>query len=169
MAADVANLIEQLASDDAGSRATAAEELARLGEGASDAAVALVRSAADPDESTRDWVMAALEGVGPPPVDSAGELAELLGDARPDVAYWAATLLGRLRGNAAPAVGQLAAALQAPSGTSVQERAAWALGQIGPPARAAKESLERASAASDQPRLARLAADALKNIDQASG
>jgi len=109
-------------------------------------------------------VMAALEGVGPPPADSAAELAELLGDLRPDVAYWAATLLGRLKADAAGTVPALAAALKATAGTTVQERAAWALGQIGPAANGAKAALEQAAAAKDQPRLARLAAEALKII-----
>ncbi len=164
MADDITNLIEQLGGQDAAARASAAEALARLETAASPAAVALARAAADDDEATRDWVMAALEGVGAPPADSAAELAELLADSRPDIAYWAATLLGRLKAGAASAVPALAAALKADSGTTVQERAAWALGQIGPAAKGAKAALDEAAAAKDQPRLARLAAEALKNI-----
>ncbi len=169
MPENVAKLLGQLAADDAQQRASAAEHLARLGEGARVASVALVRSAADADESTRDWVMASLEGLGPPPVEAVDELTQLLADSRPDVAYWAATLLGRLGPAAVNVVAALSAALHADSGTSVQERAAWALGQIGPGAHAAKDALEQAAATSDQPRLARLAAESLKKIDSSAG
>ncbi|MBX9787327.1 MAG: HEAT repeat domain-containing protein [Pirellulales bacterium] len=169
MADDITKLIEQLGGADATERAAAAEALARLETSASEAAVPLVRAAADGDEATHDWAVAALEGVGRPPAGSAAELAKLLADSRPDVAYWAATLLGRLGANAASAVPALAAALKATSGTSVQERAAWALGKVGPPASAAKTALTKAAAVKDQPRLARLAAEALKNIDSSSG
>ena len=78
MADDITKLIEQLGGKDADGRASAAEALARLETAASPAAVALARAAADDDEATRDWVMAALEGVGPPPANSAAELAELV-------------------------------------------------------------------------------------------
>jgi HEAT repeat protein len=79
------------------------------------------------------------------------------------VAYWAITLLGRAGDNAAPAVAALADILCSSAEPPVRERAAWALGKIGPTAQAARPALDEA-AASDEPRLRRLAEKALEAI-----
>jgi hypothetical protein len=79
------------------------------------------------------------------------------------VAYWAVTLLGRSGQKAATATAVLAGCLNAGCDPSVAQRAAWALGKIGPAAAAAGDSLEKAAAAAD-PRLARLAREALDAI-----
>jgi hypothetical protein len=86
-----------------------------------------------------------------------------LADENSDIGYWAATLLGRLEERAAPAVAALAAAISGPHEIAVQERAAWALGRIGPAAAPALGALTQA-ACSDQPRLARLAGEAIARI-----
>jgi HEAT repeat protein len=91
-------------------------------------------------------------------------LAALVGDQNSDVGHWAATLLGRLGGQAAAAVPALAAALAGPLDAAVRQRAAWALGEVGPSAAVALEQLRHAASGSD-PRLARLAQDATKRID----
>jgi HEAT repeat protein len=87
----------------------------------------------------------------------------LLSAEHPDVAYWAATLLGRLESEASGAVSQLMEALGS-SALAVRERAAWALGRIGPRASKALPLLRKLSRDS-RPRLARLAAEAIGKIE----
>ncbi len=155
--------ITQLSSDDANAQAAAAEAIARLGTGAQPAAVALVEACGSADDAVREWCVAALEELGPPATAQIPRLTELARDARLDVAYWAITLLGRAGEAAAPAVPALADVLRDGEDTAVRERAAWALGKLGPAAadEAAVAAL-RDAAASDQPRLARLAKGALE-------
>ena len=57
----------------------------------------------------------------------------------------------------------LAACLESDCDPSVAQRAAWALGKIGPAAAAGRAALEKAAAAAD-PRLARLAREALDAV-----
>jgi HEAT repeat protein len=160
---DVSKATADLKSNDAAVRAAASEQLAHLEDGAQPAAVALVAATADADESVRQWATAALESLGPPAAGDVAALAKLLSDSRSDVAYWAATLLGRLEADATSAVQQLAAALESHAEVAARERAAWALGKIGSSASAALPALEHA-AASSQPRLSRLAKEAINNI-----
>ncbi len=161
--ADIRDWIEQLSDADVGRRAAAAELLCRAGESAAAAAVPLVHACADADDQVREWAAAALEDLGPPPDDSIPQLVELAGSSHPLVAYWAVTLLGRSGQKAATATAVLAGCLNAGCDPSVAQRAAWALGKIGPAAAAAGDSLEKAAAAAD-PRLARLAREALDAI-----
>jgi HEAT repeat protein len=163
MTNDLSQLIADLSSPDAGERARAAEQLSRTGEQASAAAVPLVRAARDENEEVREWAVAALEELGSPSAADVASLAALVGDASPDVGYWAATLLGRLEHEAAAAVPQLTAALSAPHDSAVRQRAAWALGKIGPAAISASDALSKA-AASDDPRLSRLAKQVLQQM-----
>ena len=79
------------------------------------------------------WWLRSRTWVHPRPAD-ASALAALVNKPSLDVAYWAATLLGRLESQAAPAVPQLAEALDRHTESTVRERAAWALGKIGPAA-----------------------------------
>jgi HEAT repeat protein len=105
----------------------------------------------------------ALEGLGAPPPSQLGELVTLLHRQQADTAYWAATLLGRLGPVAAAAVPDLAQVLGPAAPLEVRQRAAWALGQIGPPALPAKPALKLATEHRDE-RLARLAGEALQAI-----
>jgi len=162
---DVTELSVQLESTNDEQRIEAAEELSYLAEGAQAAALPLVRAVADDNEEVREWVNSALEELGPPEVDDAEALANLLSDENADVGYWAATLLGRLESEAASTVPRLASVLNSQAALQVRERAAWALGKIGPAAMSATEELSKA-AASEDARLARLAKKAL---DQISG
>jgi HEAT repeat protein len=155
--------IAQLASNDAAKQAEAAEALAHLGPDAQPAAAALVRVCGSEDDSTREWATSALEGLGPPLESQMHDLIALVGNKSLDVAYWAVTLLGRLGDAAAPAVPVLTDALQGAAEQAVKERAAWALGQIGPAAKSAVPAL-RVATASKQPRLSRLATEALAAI-----
>lgn len=161
--ADVASLANSLSRGTPEERLAAAEELARAGEEASPAAVAILQALEVEDDGLRDWLVAALEGLGAPAARDASELAALVNKPSLNAAYWAATLLGRLESQAAPAVPQLAEALDRHTESTVRERAAWALGKIGPAAAGARNSLE-AAAKSDNARLARLADESLSQI-----
>ncbi len=157
---DLDGLLAALGSADVAARRAAAEAL--LAEGAADAVIPLARACRDPDEQLRELANAALEDLGPPPLDTAPDLVELLDQTGPS-AYWAATLLGRLEADAAPWAAPLGKAVAENSDLSVRQRAAWALAKIGPGAEAAIPNLEAACQDAD-PRLSRLAADALQKI-----
>lgn len=158
---------EALGSADAAQRVAAAQRLAQAGEAAACAAVALVRGCGDAEAEVREWAVAALEDLGPPPADAIAAIVPLVKNPEPLVGYWAATLLGRLGGqlgqDAAGAVTVLAACVASAADLSVRERAAWALGQIGPAAAVARPALGRAAEQGDE-RLARLAREALESI-----
>lgn len=160
---DVKALAAQLTSSDAEQRVAAAERLAQAGTAAAAAAVPLVRACSDGDDRVREWTVAALEDLGPPPTDAIDRLIAMANDPDPLTAYWATTLLGRSGQHAAAAVMALAACVESPADPAVRQRAAWALGKIGPAAAAAREVLTRAAAQED-PRLARLATEALAAI-----
>jgi HEAT repeat protein len=163
MANQIDSYIAQLSSKDSAQQATAAEALAQLGPDAQPAALALVRACGTDDDSLREWLTSALESLGPPPSEQLRDLTTLLESKSLDVAYWAATLIGRLHATAATAVPALTKALQTAAEQAVRERAAWALGQIGAAAKSALPAL-REAAASREPRLSRLATEALTAI-----
>lgn len=160
---DVNELATQLGSTDPEIRGAAAERLARLGEAAAPAAVCLVRACGDAAEQVREQAVAALEDLGPPPREATGRLIDLVSDRDPLVAYWATTLLGRAGQDAATAVSALTRCLDSTADLSVRQRAAWALGKVGPAAASAREALGRAAGDAD-PRLSRLAAEAIAAI-----
>jgi HEAT repeat protein len=89
------------------------------------------------------------------------QLISLIEAKSPDVGYWAATLLGRLGADAAVVVDALVRAVASSAALSVRQRAAWAMGEIGSPA--AIPSLKTAASDPD-PRLARLAQEAIEQI-----
>jgi HEAT repeat protein len=160
---DVSQLIESLRSSEPDKRSDAAQQLAKLGEAARPAAVALVEACAQADGDAFEWVVASLEQLGPPSKSDVPRLAELADDDAQDVAYWAATLLGRAGKDAATAVDALAHALDTHPALAVRQRAAWALGEIGVATGPARSALQNAATASDR-RLATLAGDALKRL-----
>ena len=145
-------------------RREAAERLARAGEDGAAAAAALLEALDDEDSEVRDWAVAALEGLGQPPHDEAGQIAELLSHQRLDVAYWAATLLGRLGTQASDWSAQVAAALDEHPDVVVQRRAAWALARIGSTSKNVVDALRRAAKEPD-PALVRAATDALRTLE----
>lgn len=127
---DANQLAAELLTDDPSRRREAADRLALIGEEAKPATCALVEACANDD--LRDLCVGALEELGSPPPDALPRLAELLTSPSLDVAYWAATLLGRARADAAPhapALQELANNAAAPEAS--RNRAAWALRKIG--------------------------------------
>jgi HEAT repeat protein len=157
---DIQQLIGQLQGDDAEARLSAAEQLAGLGEDARAAAVPLVTNLERQEGSLDDWLVAALEQLGPPDETDLASLVDLLGRDNQQVGYWASTLLGRLGERGAAAAPDLARTLDTSLHPAVQQRAAWALGKLRCRDSRVVESLRRAAAASDA-RLARLAREAL--------
>ena len=130
MARDAEDLANELLAADIATRRAAAEKLNSLAEGASPAAVALVNALADDDESVRQLANSALESCGPPSQAAVDELEHLLTSANADIAYWAATLLGRLEAGAVQAVESLKTAAGEHPSDEVRKRATWALGKI---------------------------------------
>lgn len=127
----IANLVESLRSADSTTRLDAAERICHMAEDAAPAAVDLVRACSDADEQVREWLVAALEGLGAPPEASIPALSGLATSENPLAAYWAITLLGRVGQAAKAAVPVLTACLQT-ADEAVRRRAAWAIEKIGP-------------------------------------
>jgi HEAT repeats len=164
MTDQVRKLVALLESGSLAERRDAAEKLAQLESDARGAAVPLVATCHTDDEQLLEWATAALEGLGAPEESDVEKLAALVERPSLDVAYWAATLLGRLEAGAAPAVPNLAEALGTHPEMAVRQRAAWALGKIGPAAAAARDALAQAAESPDR-RLARLASEALGRLN----
>ena len=169
---DMATLIEKLAANDPHRRAEAAEMICHACQAcpndethavASLVTLPLVRACGDGDERVREWAVAALEDLGPPPTGAVQELVQLVTSGEPLVAYWAITLVGRFGQDASSAVAALAACIDSSADISVRQRAAWALGQIGPAALLARPALLQAAGQGDS-RMARLASEALEAI-----
>lgn len=165
MSDKVTQFVGELRSVDHKQRAAAAEGLCQRAGEARPAAVALVRACGDESEEVRQWVGEALENLGPPAASDAAELAGLIEADSGDVAYWAVSLLGRLGEEARVALPALARALETHASAAVRQRAAWALGKLGPAAAGALAPL-KAAAASDDARLARLAKRAIESISR---
>ena len=163
MTANLHALLTALESGSLAVRRDAAEKLAQLESDACGAAVPLVVTCETDDEPLREWATAALESLGPPEESDVAKLAALVGRPSLDVAYWAATLLGRLESKAAPAAPNLVQALITHPEMAVRQRAAWALGKIGPAAGAARDALAQAAQSPDR-RLARLAREAIGHL-----
>lgn len=164
MADKLQALVAQLQSKTQAEQIAAAEALAHLGSDAQPAAVDLVVALRTADDSMREWCTAALEDLGPPLDSQISQLIELSGDKSTDAAYWAVTLLGRAGADAAAAVPKLVEIVESSREAAVRERAAWALGKLGPIAATAAPSLRKAAAGSEA-RLARLANQALGAIE----
>ncbi|MDZ4783062.1 MAG: hypothetical protein SGJ19_22685 [Planctomycetia bacterium] len=153
-----------LQGPDVAERAAAAESLCHAGQDAAPAILELVHACED-DEAVSEWAVAALEELGPPPAELLEPLTKLASVSKAPVAYWAVTLLGRLGPAAIGSEHVLAALLQDSRETAVQERAAWALGEIGAKTAATLTALNGA-AQPQSPRLARMAKTALEQIQK---
>lgn len=165
VAVDVIRLVAELKSDDVEARRSAAEKITQHGGDLRAVSIELIEACTDTDEEVREWVVAALEELDTPSENDLSDLAELLSDDSDDIGYWAATLIGRLRKAALPAVPALITTLGEAKGLATQQRAAWALGKIGRKADAALPALKKATQ-SDNSRLSRLAAKAIESIGE---
>src|SRR5215470_4053499 len=152
----VHDLIQQLRSQDAGIRVSAAEALGRMGAAAKEAVPALIAALKDQDDSVRNSAADALGRMGGEAVPA---LIAALKDQDVIVCSYAAGALGRMGAAAKEAVPALIAALKDQDGV-VRSSAADALGQMGA---AAKEAVPALIAAlKDQDGVVRSsAADAL--------
>lgn len=153
---------EALKSSDLPQRVAAAEALSQMGPDAAFAACELVNACGD-DDVVRDYAVAALEELGPPPTELLAELTALTSSADPLVVYWATTLIGRAGVAARSCEHAIAAVLANASDTAVQQRAAWALGKMEATSDQAIDTLRRAASSTDA-RLARLANTSLQQV-----
>lgn len=157
------DLADQLLRGDTAERSAAASQLATMGPDAAPAAAALVDACGD--DALRDMCVGALEELGPPAPDQLPRLGELATSLDPDTAYWAATLLGRAGDEAGAFASGLAKVVaDGAAPWSARERAAWALGKIGPAASEALPALRAVAASSPPPRLARMVAEAIQSV-----
>lgn len=160
---DVDQLAASLLTDKPSRRVAAAEELATLGPDASPAALALVTACGNP--ALVDICIGALEELGPPPVEQLPEIAKLVISADENVAYWAATLLGRAGEAATPYLASLEESAKNEGATvEVRERAVWAMGKLGAGAKPAEATLRAIAESGPTPRIKRLASTALANL-----
>jgi HEAT repeat protein len=159
----ISELGDILSSDDQAMRRRAAEVLSQNADAAVDVAVDLVRHVADSDRVVAEYCVATLEELGPPAASQLDDLAILASDNHADVAYWAVTLIGRSGAAAATHALRLGDVVASDAPPQVRERAAWALGRIGPAAMAAVPQLESSTHAVPQS-VARAVAQALTSI-----
>ncbi|MCA9189990.1 MAG: hypothetical protein R3E01_07125 [Pirellulaceae bacterium] len=158
---DLESLIHDLQSSDRERSRAAARHLATMGPEAAPAAVALLELCGSDAEYDK-WAIVALEEMGSPRQADADQLAGMLRNNCETVAYWAATLLGRLGSAADQTVSQLAQAMESSGSMAVRERSAWALGRMGPAIHRVSAQLHR-TASGQHKRLARLAATAIES------
>lgn len=157
-------LKSELASHDTERRRAAIRQIAQDGSNPFGITAAVILLVADADEETRGWACEALESVIVPAPDEVSGLIELLRDKSDgEIEYWSATMLGRLGAIAGAATPVLANCMLDSRCLAARERAAWALSEIGPPARSAMNAL-RQIGPEDPPRLQRLAATAIQSV-----
>lgn len=126
----------------------------------------LLRASNDPSPTIQQFAIAKLEDLeDPDPSQVADILRYVQRPADSETVYWGITLIGRMGADGAEAVPMLAGVLANSPFLHVREKAAWALGQIGPAAEGALAVLQDA-AKQGSPRLSRLA---LQAIEQSVG
>lgn len=127
-------------------------------------AVRCVELAGSHDDEVRLTAADALETSVQPLADEVDPLARLLDTADDgEIAYWAATMLGRLGPLASAATPELERCLRESLYLPARERAAWAISRIGPRAAAAMPTLCDVASGSP-PRLQRLALQAIDSV-----
>jgi HEAT repeat protein len=161
---DVPALVKELADNDAGVRARAADTLGLIGWGARPAQPALRRACEDSDALVRVSAARAIALIGADQSLSVRVLQTALTHERSVVRKTAAVALGDLGASARPAVHALREALR-DRDEDVRWSAAEALGRIGPGAEAAVPAL---AAALRDPAIRAIAADSLGSIGPAA-
>lgn len=154
----------ELSHSDPACRCTAIRKLAQSGCDQFGITVTVIRLVADKSEEVRSWACETLESRIVPVPEELGELIALLRETKNgDVEYWTVTMIGRLGSVASGATAVLANCLLDSACLAARERAAWALSEIGPPARSAINALKQIGP-EDPPRLQRLAATAIQSV-----
>lgn len=156
-------IIQDLGAKDLETRLAATEACAKSPDIAKTAIIPLCHLTADVNEEVAQWAAAALEELGPPASEELDALVALF-TAEEATAYWAVTLVGRLQPTDLAIPKQLAQLVEKETTPQeVQNRAIWAIGQIGLNSPDIQAVLEKASH-SPNPRTARLASKALGNL-----
>lgn len=115
------------------------------------------------DESMSEWAAEALENCGPPLESDLDFLIHLTQDQEDDVGCWACKLIGRLGAKANTFQESLAVVVASEkNGLALRQQAALTLASIGTLTAASREAL-LAAARSHDPRLARIAIQALES------
>ncbi len=128
---------------------------------ASEQVLPLLATLESDDEELRAWACDALQVIESLPVELAPQLAALCRHPQAPVALWSSKLMVRLGKAAAEYQSALAHSLANHPDLYVRQEAAAALGKIDGLHDDTKDML-RAAAASDDPRLSRLASEALR-------
>ncbi|MEZ6089582.1 MAG: HEAT repeat domain-containing protein [Pirellulaceae bacterium] len=122
----------------------------------------LLRASNDPSPAVQQLAIAKLEDLESPDPSQVPDILRFIQrPADSETVYWGITLIGRMGAEGAEAVPMLAGALANSPFPHVREKAAWALGQIGPAAEGALAVLQDA-ARQGSPRLSRLASQAIE-------
>jgi HEAT repeat protein len=141
-AADVADAIKKLKSDDSDVRRAAARELADLGPEAKSAVAALTAALKDKDLFVRRFAAQALGEIGPDAKSAVPVLKGLLRDSHKEAQEAAVVALGKM-GSAG--VTELALVVRDPGrDAALRRKAAEALGTLGPDAKSAVAALTAA-------------------------
>ena len=128
--------------------------------------IAVLLTLLDENEEVRAWASDVLTSVEEPSVEWAPQIAELTRHVNAPVAGWACKLLGRLGNDATRYQSSLANAVRQHPEKSVRQLAALALKSV--PTLTQDTVLALKAAASDaDPRLSRLASDALSTQNEA--
>jgi hypothetical protein len=122
--------------------------------------VAVVLTMLDDDEEVRAWASDVLSAIESPQAAAAPQLAELTRHVNAPVAGWACKLLGKLGPQAKDHQAAVASALSSHPEVAVRQLAALALQSIPDLNQQTLEALQSAAASTD-PRLSRLAKEAL--------
>src|SRR5262245_50743003 len=137
-----ADLQARLQSPDLAVRRAAAEEfLKKNGQAFRGLAPLAFLMLLDPDEQVREAIVGWFEDCGRPNPEEAAQMISFLFSPTDDVVYWAITLLGRFGPDAKRGVGPLIMNLGESKAIAIREKAAWALGRIGPAAAEARSAL----------------------------
>lgn len=160
----LALLKAELTHNDPRRRCDAVRQLAQGPRDQAGVTASVIHLVVDDNEEIRDWACEALESHVTPMPNEVSELIELLRNTNEgEIEYWTATMIGRLGVVASGATGALANCLLESRCLAARERAAWALSEIGPAARAAVNALLQIGP-DDPPRLQRLAASAIQSV-----
>lgn len=142
------------------------KELASDPEAANQQLIAVLLTMLDENEEVRAWASDTLSSVDQPASDVGPQLAELTRHVNAPVAGWACKLLGKLGESATRFQSSLAAALTQHGEKSVRQLAALALKSV-PNLKPETISALQSAASDADPRLSRLAADALAAQNEA--